>query len=271
MGIDYNKKPATPPAAATPPADSGPVGYTKAAAPTPPPAAPAPAAGAGAVSLSKITLTKSAPAVSLTKGRGTGGTLRVNLNWTARPDADPAAAPAPKGFMKKLQAAAEQRMGGGAIDLDLGCLYEYNDGSKGVVQALGNAFRDRHTLGANPICWLDGDDRSGAVSGGENLFIDLNQERSIKRILVFAFIYQGVPNWAGADAVVTLHPTDGPPVEIRLDEADNKAPMCAIALLTDNGAGAGMAVQREVKYIQGGQSHLDKAYNWGMQWARGSK
>jgi tellurite resistance protein TerA len=243
MGIDYTKKPT---ATATP-------------------AAP--------VSLSKVTLIKGAPAVSLTKGGGKAGTMRVNLNWTARPpDLTTQQAPAQKGFLKKLQAAAEQRMTpGGDIDLDLGCLYEYSDGSKGVVQALGNAFRDRHNLGPDPICWLDGDDRSGSATGGENLFIDLSRESSIKRILVFAFIYQGVPNWAGADAVVTLHPTDGPPVEILLDEADNKAPMCAIALLTDNGAGAGMAVQREVQYIHGGQSHLDKAYHWGMQWAKGSK
>ncbi|MBA3743984.1 hypothetical protein [Sporichthya sp.] len=268
MGIDYNKRPSTP---ATPaaPADSAPVGYSKAPAAPAAPAAAAPAAGP--VSLSKISLTKGAPAVSLTKGGGAGGTMRVNLNWTARPDTAGSPAPAAKGFMKKLQAAAEQRMSSGGIDLDLGCLYEYSDGSKGVVQALGNAFQDRHTLGNKPICWLDGDDRSGAVTGGENLFIDLGQERSIKRILVFAFIYQGVPNWAGADAIVTLYPTDGPPVEIELTEGDNKSPMCAIALLTDNGSGAGMAVQREVQYIQGGQSHLDKAYNWGMQWARGSK
>jgi tellurite resistance protein TerA len=258
MGIDYTKKPAAP---NPPPAE--PTSYTKQAAPTAPAAAP--------VSPGKVSLTKGAPAVSLTKGRGAGGTMRVNLNWTARPDTGGKSAPAPKGFMKKLQAAAEQRTGSNAIDLDLGCLYEYHDGSKGVVQALGNAFRDKHTLGANPICWLDGDDRSGAVSGGENLFIDLSQEGSIKRILVFAFIYQGVPNWAGADAVVTLFPTDGPPVEIVLDEGDNRAPMCAIALLTDNRSGAGMAVQREVRFIQGGQSHLDEAYGWGMQWARGSK
>jgi tellurite resistance protein TerA len=261
MGIDYTKKPSAPVAA--PDTAAAPVSYTKQAAATPSAAPP--------VSLSKVTLTKGAPAVSLTKGGGKGGTMRVNLNWTARPDSPAGQPPAPKGFMKKLQAAAEQRMSSGAIDLDLGCLYEYSDGSKGVVQALGNAFRDKHNLGQNPICWLDGDDRSGAATGGENLFIDLSRESSIKRILVFAFIYQGVPNWAGADAVVTLFPTDGPPVEIRLDEADNKAPMCAIALLTDNGAGAGMAVQREVQYIQGGQSQLDKAYGWGMQWAKGSK
>ncbi len=47
--------------------------------------------------------------------------LRVNLNWNARPAGQPAGG----GFLKRLAAAA----GGGAIDLDLGCLYEYADGS----------------------------------------------------------------------------------------------------------------------------------------------
>ena len=90
------------------------------------------------------------------------------------------------------------------IDLDLACLWEFSDGSKGVVQALGNAFQAPYQ-GA-PIIRLDGDDRSGAVTGGENMFIDLSRVNEIRRILVFAFIYEGVPNWASADGVVTLLP-----------------------------------------------------------------
>ncbi|MGQ0465878.1 MAG: TerD family protein [Sporichthyaceae bacterium] len=268
MSIDYTKRPAKP---AAEPA-SAPINVSKPAPaappPAPPPAAPASATSAP-VSLGKVTLTKSAPSVSLTKG-GAGGILRVNLNWTARPDA-PAGAPAEekKGFLKKIQAAAEQRMASGAIDLDLACLYEYSDGSKGVVQALGNAFRDQHTFGPDPICWLDGDDRSGTVSGGENLYVNLAHAAAIRRVLVFAFIYQGIPNWAAADAVVTMFPAEGGQIEMRLDEADNKAPLCSIALLTNDGSG--IKVNREIKYIHGAQSMLDKEYGWGMNWARGSK
>ncbi|MGQ0623345.1 MAG: TerD family protein [Sporichthyaceae bacterium] len=255
MGIDYTKRPSANPA----PAPSEPAPYTKAAAP-PPPSAP--------VSLGKVTLTKSAPGVSLTKGSASGGMLRVNLNWTARPGGGDAPPP-PKGFLKKLAAAADTRGGNGAIDLDLACLYEYTDGSKGVVQALGNAFRDQHGFGPDPICWLDGDDRSGTNTGGENLFVNLKHAAAIKRVLIFAFIYQGVPNWAAADAVVTMFPAEGGQVEIRLDEADNKAPMCAIAMLSNDGSG--IKVNREIRYIHGGQSLLDKEFGWGMQWARGSK
>lgn len=234
MPIDYTRRPATPPAQA-------------AAAPEP---APAP------VPLGKVTLTKAAPTVSLTKNASVG-VLRVNLNWTARP----AGAPAPRSFFGRAQSDA--------IDLDLAALFEYTDGSKGVVQALGNAFADHHSFGGSPIVWLDGDDRSGANSGGENLFVDLSRVANVKRILVFTFIYDGAPNWAAANAVVTLHPADGSQVEVRLDEHDPNSRMCAIAMLEN--FGGQLSVRREVRYIRGSQSDVDRAYGWGMRWSAGSK
>lgn len=231
MGIDYTKRPA----ASVPPERA-----------------------AGGVSLSKVTLTKSASRVSLAKPAGGEAVLRVNLSWNARP-----AAATGGGFMKRLASAVSQ-----GIDLDLGCLYEYSDGSKGVVQALGNALRDRHSFGGNPIVWLDGDDRSGS-GAGENLFVDLARAASIRRVLVFAFIYEGTPNWAQADAVVTMFPAVGPQVELRLDEHDPRSRMCAIALL-ENRDGE-MVVNREVKYVNGAQDALDRAYGWGMNWKSGHK
>jgi tellurite resistance protein TerA len=243
VGIDYNKRPSSSPQ----PAGGQPAGSQQGAP----------------VSLSKVTLTKSAPSVSLTKQQGSaGGLLRVNLNWNARPAGAPSGG---GGFLKRMTGGGSS----GSIDLDLGCLYEYGDGSKGVVQALGNAFRDKHSYGQDPICWLDGDDRSGSNSGGENLFVNLTHLPAIRRILVFAFIYEGVPNWAAADAVVTLFPVAGPQIEVRLDEHDNKSPMCAIALLENTGGD--LAVKREVRYLQGGQQLLDRTYGWGMQWAAGRK
>lgn len=232
MAIDYNKRPSQG-QGATPP----------------------PAAGGGGVSLSKVTLTKSAPSVSLTKQGGAGGQLRVNLQWSS------GAAPQKKGLFGRLAG------GGGGIDLDLACLWEFTDGSKGVVQALGNAFQAPYR-GA-PIIRLDGDDRSGSAVGGENMFIDLSRINEIRRILVFTFIYEGVPNWASADGVVTLYPSAGPEIEVRLDESDSGSPTCVIAMLENRGGE--LVVQREVRYIRGGQADVDRAYGWGMEWARGSK
>ena len=217
------------------------------------PGASPPDAGGG-VSLSKVTLTKAAPSISLTKRGQAGGQLRVNLQWST-------GAPQKKGLFGRLSAGA------GAIDLDLACLWEFSDGSKGVVQALGNAFQAPYQ-GA-PIIRLDGDDRSGSNAAGENMFIDLSRVNEIRRILVFAFIYEGAPNWAAVDGVITLTPASGQAIEVKLDATEASVRMCAVAQLVDTGGD--LVFQREVKYIEGGQMALDKAYGWGMNWARGRK
>jgi tellurite resistance protein TerA len=218
------------------------------------PSEPAAGGGGAPVSLSKVTLTKSSPSVSLTKGGGASGVMRINLNWNAKPEGGGGG-----GFLKRLSG------GSGAIDLDLGCLFELSSGQKGVIQALGNAFG---TTDQAPWIKLDGDDRSGSSTGGENLLINLDRLDDIKRILVFAYIYEGVPAWNKADGVVTLFPVGGAPIEVRLDEGTG-ARMCAIALLTNSGGS--LSVQREVRYVDGSQSTLDRAYGWGMDWTAGRK
>jgi tellurite resistance protein TerA len=232
MGIDYTKRPAQPAA---------------------PPAA-APAASGPPVSLSKVTLTKAAPTVSLTKQGSASGLLRVNLNWNARPPGQGG------GLFRKAPAS---------LDLDLGCLYEFTDGSKGVVQALGNSFAARPRDGRENVIWLDGDDRSGTNAAGENLFVNLAYANQIKRIMVFALIYEGAANWAAANGVVTLYPTSGPEVEVRLDDTRDGARICAIAML-ESSCGD-LSVRREVNYLNGGQRVLDEAYGWGMNWTAGRK
>ncbi|HEX5401920.1 MAG TPA: tellurium resistance protein [Pseudonocardiaceae bacterium] len=200
------------------------------------------------VSLSKVTLTKNAPVVSLTK-QATTGLLRVNLNWTT----------GKPGLFRQSR----------SIDLDLGCLYEFTDGTKGVVQALGNSFTASPRGVRDRVIRLDGDDRSGSNSAGENLFVDLSYANQIKRILVFAFIYEGVANWAAADGVVTLFPVAGPQIEVRLDDARHGSRTCGIAMLESNGAE--LSVRREVQYVQGPQSQLDRLYGWGLTWQPGRK
>ena len=116
--------------------------------------------------------------ISLEKKVPTGlGEILINLNWNSQP--------IKQGFLSGLFS------GGGGIDLDLGCLYELKNGRKGTVQALGNSFG---SLSASPYIALDGDDRTGANSDGENLRINGNRISEIKRILVYTFIYEGVAN-----------------------------------------------------------------------------
>lgn len=218
-------------------------------APAPTPAAPPPAPKS-TVSLSKITLDKTRASVSLEKTSAGFGEIRVNLNWNRRSESK-------GGFfsMKKSN----------AIDLDVGCLFELQDGHKGAVQALGNAFG---SLNTEPYIKLMGDDRTGSVSDGEWLHINGAHWARIRRILVYAFIYEGAPNWKETDGVVTIHAPGQPPIEVRLNEEGGRQGMCAIALLeNDNGA---VKVSRRVDF-HNGHSNMDKAYGWGMRWAAGSK
>lgn len=218
------------------------------------PSSPAPSSpGSSPVSLSKVTLTKSAPSVSLSK-QGGGGRLLVNLNWNQNPSGQ-----AKGGFLKKMLSA------GGGIDLDLACLFELADGRKGVVQALGNAFG---SFDGPPYVQLDADDRTGASVGGENLFVNLAHVRDIRRLLVFAFIYEGVASFDQADAVVTLTPASGAPIEVRLDERAGNSRMCGIAQLVSNGND--FTVSREIRYVSG-HRELDQAFGWGLNWTAGRK
>lgn len=241
MGIDYNKRPgqpAQPPAAPPPPA---PPAWQQ------PPAAPP--AQQPPVSLSMVTLTKAAPAISLAKSAGASGLMRVNLNWQQ--------GGGKRGLFKSKSA--------GEVDLDLRCLFEMQDGYKGGVDALGKQFG---SLDGPPYILLDGDDRSGFSSGGENLTINLDRLDQIKRILIYTAIYSGVVNWADARAVVTLYPVGAPPIEVFLDEATGQSPACGIALLTNqNGA---LTVSREVVYV-GNAEHLDQRYGWGLSWSQKTK
>ena len=235
MPIDYNKRPskgAAPPAAASPP--SGP-----------------------------ISLTKRGQQVNLTKGGGSGP-VRINLNWNQQPPQNTGGSGG-GGMLKRALAKAAAGAGSGGIDLDLGCLFEMADGRKGAVQALGNSFG---SLDEPPWVKLDKDDRSGSATDGENLFVSEKHSADIKRLAVFAFIYQGTKNWSQAGGKVTIHPPSGAPITIELDETRDGVGMCSICLI--HGGSSGFTVQREVRYITD-HRELDKLYGWEMNWTRGSK
>lgn len=228
--------------------------------------APAPAAAPQArVSLSKVTLEKRGDKISLEKSASRGfGRIHVNLNWNR----SAAVAPAEKvGFLSKLTGGARASKG---LDLDLACMYELASGTKGVVQALGNSFGDFNN---RPYIQLAADDRTGASVDGENLTINGQHFDEIKRALIFAFIYEGAPNWAATDGVVTINVPDQPPIEVRLDQGASQR-MCAIAMIEN--AGGKLQVTKLVDYIvpEGGKSMhevMDRKYNFGMKWVAGSK
>lgn len=219
-----------------------------AAAPPPPPPPPAPAAKP--ISLSKVSLDKPNQSVSLEKRGNSFGEIVINLNWSR-------GGAAKKGFFGGGKS--------GAIDLDLGCLIELSDGQKGVVQALGKLFG---SYAGPPFVELSGDDRTGDISSGETMRINGKEWAWIKRVAIFANIYEGVPNWAETDGVVTVTMPDQPPIEVRMTEGRNDKRLCGVVLL-ENDRGA-IKVTRIVDYFPG-QREFDRAFGFGFNWTTGRK
>lgn len=241
FGIEVKDEPAAP-APSPIPTPAPPA----APAPTPAPASPTSSKTGSPVNLNKIELKKRGDKINLEKKSGSLGEILINLNWN--------------------QKKAKGWFGSKGVDLDLGCLFELQDGSKGCIQALGSSFG---ALNRPPFIALDGDDRTGAVTTGENLRINGQYLSEFKRIVVFALIYEGVTNWAEADGIVTLKQSGGPDIVVRMDEHDNRKGMCAIAMI-NNVNNQTFSIEKLVEYYSD-HAKLDQAYGWGLRWVAGSK
>ena len=189
--------------------------------------------------------------VNLSKNMGKPlGEILINLNWS-------------QPLAKKILGLTLPRQ---SIDLDLGCLYEMKNGRKGCVQALGNAFGSLQDF---PYIALDGDDRSGSASDGENLRVNGAHIADFKRILIYTFIYEGVANWRNADGVVTVKCPDSQDLIVRMDEYGSSLRMCAIAML-ENCNDETFSVEKLVRFYEG-HENMDRAFYWGMKWTPGRK
>ncbi len=219
-----------------------------------------------------VTLTKRRSVVSLNHQGSASGNLRVNLTWEMRTsdfgERRSASSLMSRPFSLNVFRPQLVQAQGPAmvnVDLDLACMYELANGTKGVVQPLGNFLGNFNEA---PYVQLSGDDRFGSASG-ETLHINLDKKDELRRLLLFVYIYDGTPAFDRTHAVVTLYPSGGPSIEIPLNERAPQARSCAVVLI-ENRKGE-LMVRREVRYVYGFQSELDRLYGWGLQWGRGYK
>jgi tellurite resistance protein TerA len=229
----------------------------------PPDAAPAPQ------------MPKSAtPSQHFQKPPGGFGEVQVILNWGVPPvpgaaaEPPPVVAAAPKGFLGNLMGAnkgAPAAKVHKTADLDLCCLFELTDGYRGIVQALGNNFGGFQTA---PYVELMGDERQG--SGVQAEIMRLNGKRwdEVRRLLFFAMIFEGVPNWAKANGRARILVPEQVPVSVRLDMATMDQRVCSIALIENEGGK--MVVHKRVETFKNPRE-LDQHYGWGLRWSAGTK
>jgi tellurite resistance protein TerA len=214
-----------------------------------------------AINLDKITLEKQGDShrIDLSKhGDNASKEIVINLNWTQK-----------KGFWASLRQSA--------IDLDLGCFYEFADGTKSAIDGL----QFSHGRGGNknqvtrqgcytqkPWIWHSGDDRSGAAAEGENILVNPQGVSNFKRIIIYCFIYEGVAKWAETNAIVTIKVPDNPDIVVEMGKQYSVQKFCAIAeILFGNDS---MTVKKLITFHDG-HGDCDKSYGWGMSYTPGSK
>lgn len=217
--------------------------------PAAPPPTKTPVAESNAlVSLKKVTLKKQGDSqkVNIAK-KEEPQPIHINLNW------DQNAKKKSGWFGSKTLTA----------DLDLGCMYELQNGDRGVIQALGKRFgvRDR-----SPWIFLDKDDRSGNANDGENLFI--MRPDQIKQVMIFTFIYEGAGNFSDVNGRMLLRDTVGNEISIHLDSPDPSKIFCAVCLLRHTGDA--LEIVKEERYFKD-HAQADSHYHFGFQWKAGSK
>jgi len=195
---------------------------------------------------SVINLAKSGDSHSIDLAKRTEEIL-VNLNWNSTIEK--------KSMFDFLSKST--------LDLDLGCMYRLKDGSKGVIQALGNSFG---SASYHPYISLDKDDRSGQSNDGENL--RLARLEMLDVVVVFAFIYEGAPNWDSAKGVVTVKQQGSADIVIKLDSPDKGKIMCGLIKIENKG---GKLVITKLEKYFAGHKELDGEFGFGFNWTAGKK
>ncbi len=208
------------------------------------------------------------PYVTIERPHQGFGDVQVHLTWSV-PKVSPAEAPAApkKGLLSGLVRGGSGAVPHARLDLDLCALYELSDGYRGVVQALGGNLG---SYNAAPFLQLMGDSREGNAEGAATEILRINGNRwdEVRRILIYAMIFEGVPNWAKALGRATIKVPDQLPVGIKLDQNVNNMRVCSIALL-ENRHGK-MAIHKRVETFKNPRE-LDEAYQWALQWKAGIK
>jgi len=197
--------------------------------------------------------------INLDKGMPITGEIKINLDWSKG------------GLMKRI-------LGGGDIDLDLGCFYELRDGKKMLIDGLqfshgrgGDRYHQTRQgcYTQSPWIWHKGDDRGGSTESGETILVNPNGISNIKRITVYTFIYEGVAKWADTNAVVKVSVPGCQDILVQMGQQSSNKRFCAIASI-EFGVDNSIEVKKLVTFHDN-HSDCDKSYGWGFTYSPGSK
>ncbi len=152
------------------------------------------------------------------------------------------------------------------VDIDLGCLYELQNGERGVLQAFGDCYG---AFNEPPYISLSEDERTGETVGDdEYLMINGKHWPEIKRLLLYVYIYDGAPHWASIKPRIFIDVPGERDMEARLGVTDSKLVLCAVGGIEN--VRNGMKIVNFTEYFPG-HAEMDRAFGFGLQWADGEK
>lgn len=166
------------------------------------------------------------------------------------------------GFFGKLLKKATST----GVDLDIGCLYELKDGTRGAIQAFGEKFGH---FDEPPYIALSGDERTGDAEGhDEYILVNGMHWNEIQRLLVYIYIYDGAPSWAQINPKIILDVPGEDDLVVTLGAYNDALSLCAVGGL-ENVRG-GIKLTNYTEYFPG-HAEMDRAFGFGLEWSDGKK
>lgn len=152
------------------------------------------------------------------------------------------------------------------VDLDLGCMYELQDGSKGALQAFGEEDGNFDTA---PFIHLSHDERSGAAEGDDEfMLINGAAWQNIKRVVIYAYIYDGAIDWSRVRPEICVKIPGNNSLSVKPQVHLQNLSVVAICLIEN--IRNGFKLTNLTEYFPG-QPEMDRAYGFGLQWDDGAK
>lgn len=152
------------------------------------------------------------------------------------------------------------------IDLDLGCLYKFKDGTCGGMQAFGN---QHGALDEPPYIFLSGDERTGDRTGpDEHILVNGAHWDKIEKILIYIYIYKGARNWAAVKPQIQVRVPGEEPMIVQLNAQKEEMSVCAVAGIES--VRGGIRLTSYLEYFPG-HAEMDRAFGYGLDWESGSK
>lgn len=152
-------------------------------------------------------------------------------------------------------------------DLDLGCLYELQNGDRGCLQAFGDMFG---SMDEPPYIHHTGDETTGDTEGiDEEMIINGAKWGEIKRVLFYMYIYQGSPDWRTVLPEVMIDIPGSQDLKMSPHAKKPELVMCAVGMV-ENVDGGNLKLTNFSEYFPG-HAEMDRAYGFGLEWEDGAK